>query len=119
MSSLMIKFYTTQDNPVKDKLEGAITIPLAIFHIMAKHIPDQIIRFIYDHQNPEKGSTAVNLHTVVSTINNILQEIEAERRVGNLNGVIAEFVVPPDEPQPGQKTPQEEMEQVKVIFSVE
>jgi hypothetical protein len=119
MSSLMIRFYSMQDNIVEDKLEGALTIPLAIFHIVAKHIPNQIIRFIYDHQNPERGSTAVNMHTIVSTINNILQEIEAERRVGSLDGVMAEFVFLLDEPQPGQGTIQEEMEKVKVVFSVE
>jgi hypothetical protein len=115
----MIRFYTTQDDSGEEKLESAVTIPLAIFNIMAKHIPDQILRFIYDSQHPENGSTAVNLHTIVSTINNILQEIEAERRVGSLNGIIAEFVYPPDEAQPGQRTTQEEMEKVKVVFSVE
>jgi hypothetical protein len=119
MSSLMIRFYATQDGSGEDELKTAMTIPLPIFKIMAKHIPDQVLRFIYDPQHPENGSTAVNMHTIVSTINNILQEIEAERRVGSLDGVMAEFVFLPDEPQPGQGTTQEEMEKVKVVFSVE
>ena len=119
MSSLMIRLYSMKEDSTEEELGISIMVPLEIFHIVAKHIPDQILRFVYDYKNPDKGSTAVNLHTIASTINNVLQEIEAERKVGALNGVIAEFVFEPDETKESLEAAKKEMERLKVVFSVE
>jgi hypothetical protein len=136
MPSLMIRFYSREESSAEDELKATITVPLNIFNIVAKHIPDQILRLIYDRENPNSGSAAINLRTIAQTINEILQEIEAERRVGELNGVIAEFVLEPENVEASQReiaeflldpkdvessleaTPKE-MEGLKVVFSIE
>ena len=98
-----------------EKLLSTITIPLNIVGIIAKHIPDQIIRIIYDKNDPLSGSVAVNMHTIAQTVNVVLREIEAGRRKGEVKGVIAEIEMEPTQ----VKDIQEKMNVSKVVFSVE
>lgn len=115
MSSLKIRYYSTDESSSEGELKGTATVPLNVMGIMAKHIPDQILRLIYDNENPNSGSAAINVRTIVQTINEILQEIESKRRVGELNGVIAEFALEPEEVAMSEKR----MEGIRVVFSVE
>ena len=99
----------------EEKLLSTITIPLNIVGIIAKHIPDQIIRIIYDKNDPASGSVAVNMRTIAQTVNAVLREIEAGRRAREVKGVIAEVELAPAQ----VKDIQEKMTASKVIFSVE
>ena len=99
----------------EEKLLSTITIPLNIVGIIAKHIPNQIIRIIYDKNDPASGSVAVNMHTIAQTVNEVLREIETDRRTREAKGVIAEVEMAPTQ----VKDVQEKMNVSKVIFSVE
>ncbi|MEM8532471.1 MAG: hypothetical protein AAGF95_16630 [Chloroflexota bacterium] len=115
MSSLKIRVYSKDEHASEEKLRSTTTIPLQVMHIVSKHIPDQIIRFIYDKDYPTSGFTAINMRTIVHSINEILQEIERNRRVGELNGIIAELVLEPED----VTTEKEKMEGTRVVFAVE
>ncbi len=112
MPFLKIRFL---EYDAREKLLSTITIPLNIVDIVAKHTPDQIIRLIYNKDVPTSGSVAVNMHSIAQTINVVLQEIEAGRRTGELNGVIAEIEMESTD----VKNIQEKMSLLKVVFSIE
>ncbi|CAG0932098.1 hypothetical protein TFLX_02458 [Thermoflexales bacterium] len=99
----------------EEKLLSTITLPLNLVGIIAKHLPDQIIRIIYDKNDPLSGSVALNLRTVAQTINAVLCELEAGRRKGEVKGVIAEIELASTQ----VKDLQEKANLSKVVFSVE
>ncbi len=94
MSSLMIGVHA-EDNSSEEILIATTKIPLKIFHIVAKHLPDKLLRLVYDNKSPDSGSAAVNFHAIVKSVSEILHEIDSERNVDDFNGVIAEFIIEP------------------------
>ena len=93
MSDLKIRTHETNPHTSDEKLTSVTTMPLAIVNIVAKHIPDRLVRIIGDRREPESGSLSFNPHTLLQMISETLQDIEAQRRSGTIKETLLEIKI--------------------------
>lgn len=91
MSDLKIRSYDIYPDTLEEELSSVTTIPLSVVNIVAKHIPDSLVRIITDRRDPKSGSLSFNPHTLVKMINEVLQGIEAQREDGEVKGMLMEI----------------------------
>jgi hypothetical protein len=93
VSNLKIRTYDIYPDTLDEELSSVTTIPLAVVNVVAKHIPDSLVRIITDRRDPKSGSLSFNPHTLMKMINEVLQGIETQREDGEVKGMLMEIKV--------------------------